>query len=146
MAALQCDFCGGSLTAKSGGVCQCDTCGMKFDRNWVMEKLQAQKNTPAKEPADRVEDLLRQGWSALEAGRQAESKAAFDRVLELEPENARAHLGRYLGICKISTMSEAEAQYEKLFYDQRSSVSVQRIRKLADPELARWFRKMADLT
>lgn len=133
-AALQCEICGGKLIGKPGGIFECDSCGTEYSTEWARAKIQEIKGTvkvegtvevkgtvkldgPVKvEGGVNAESLLKRGWMALEDGKWLEAQVAFDQVLNLEPENVRAHLGRYLGVNKIHTMTEAEEQYEEYFY------------------------------
>ena len=119
---------------KPGGIFECDSCGTEYSTEWARAKIQEIKGTVKVEgtvevtgtvkldgPVEvkggvSVENLLKRGWMALEDGKWLEAQVAFDQVLNLEPENVRAHLGRYLGVIKIHTMAEAEEQYEKYFY------------------------------
>lgn len=40
MAALSCEICGGKLMAKSGGIFECDSCGMQYDKTRIQEMVQ----------------------------------------------------------------------------------------------------------
>lgn len=160
MAALQCDICGGKLMGRPGGIFECDSCGMQYDTAWAKEKIQEIKGTvkvegtvqvagtvkldgPVKvEGGISIENLLRRGWMALEDAKWDEAEKAFDHVLNLEPENARAHMGRYLSGQKVKSMAQAEEKYETVFCVLGDSAEIRRIRKLADPELAQWFARM----
>ena len=45
MAALQCEICGGKLMAKSGGLFECEYCGMQYDKTRIQEMVQEIKGT-----------------------------------------------------------------------------------------------------
>ena len=45
MAALQCEICGGKLVAKSGGLFECEFCGMQYDKTRIQEMVQEIKGT-----------------------------------------------------------------------------------------------------
>ena len=45
MAALQCEICGGKLIAKAGGIFECDSCGMQYDKSRIQEMVQEIKGT-----------------------------------------------------------------------------------------------------
>lgn len=51
MALLQCEICGGKLTMKPGGVCECCDCGMGYDKEWIKEQVAA-INTEKRESSD----------------------------------------------------------------------------------------------
>ena len=84
MAALQCEICGGKLMAKAGGIFECDSCGMQYDKTRIQEMVQEIKGTvkvegtvevqgtvkvdgPVKvEGGVNIESLLKRGWLSLE--------------------------------------------------------------------------------
>ena len=45
MAVLQCEICGGKLMAKSGGLFECEYCGMQYDKTRIQEMVQEIKGT-----------------------------------------------------------------------------------------------------
>ena len=45
MAMLKCDICGGKLTAKAGGLFECEYCGMQYDKTRIQEMVQEIKGT-----------------------------------------------------------------------------------------------------
>ena len=160
MAALQCEICGGKLMAKAGGLFECEYCGMQYDKTRIQEMVQEIKGTvkvegtvevkgtvkvdgPVKvEGGISVENLLKRGWMDLEDRKWAAAEKSFSQALDHEPENCRAHLGRYLSEKKITSMKEAERNYFKLFYEYSYFPEIQRIRELADKELTQWFQRM----
>jgi Tfp pilus assembly protein PilF len=60
----------------------------------------------ASDPGD-TDVLLDRGIALLDAGRLPEARAAFARVLELEPDRARAHLFAGIAAYRMSAYSEA---------------------------------------
>lgn len=119
MAALVCEFCGGSLITKAGGVCECDSCGMQFDKTWVKEKIQEIRGTVKVEGTVEVtgkvqvdggtvkveggvniESLLKRGWLALEDKKWNEATEFFDEALNLNAECSDAYLGILCAKCR----------------------------------------------
>lgn len=114
MAALQCEFCGGKLITKAGGICECDSCGMEFDKTWVKEKIQEIKGTvkvegtvevtgsvkidgPVKiEGGVSAESLLKRGQLALEDGDWDNANGYFEKALDAAPECAEGYLGKLM--------------------------------------------------
>lgn len=106
MAALQCEFCGGKLITKAGGICECDSCGMEFDKTWVKEKIQEIKGTVKVEGTVQVagtvqvdrglnlENQLQRGQLALEDKRWVEAEKFFDEVLNMDAQCALGYLGK----------------------------------------------------
>ena len=112
MAALQCEICGGKLIAKAGGLFECDSCGMQYDKTRIQEMVQEIKGTikvegtvqvagtvkingPVKiEDGPSLQTLLKLGWLALEDLNWESAESYFNKVLERDPESAEAYLGK----------------------------------------------------
>ena len=101
MAALQCEICGGKLMARSGGLFECEYCGMQYDKTRIQEMVQEIKGTVKVEgtvqiagtvkvagPVEvkgstNVENFLKRGKLLLEDQKWNEAQQAFDAALEL---------------------------------------------------------------
>lgn len=112
MAALQCEICGGKLVGKSGGLFECEYCGMQYDKTRIHEMIQEIKGTvkvegtvqvagtvkidgPVKvEDGPSLQTLLKLGWLALEDMNWESAESYFNKVLERDPESAEAYLGK----------------------------------------------------
>lgn len=90
MAALVCDICGGKLVMGSGGVAVCDSCGMEYSVDRIKEKVQEIKGTVHIDNSNMIENWMRMGLSAAQAGNQKEAYEYFSKVVEVDPENWRA--------------------------------------------------------
>ena len=90
MAALVCDICGGKLVMGSGGVAVCDSCGMEYSVDRIKEKVQEIKGTVHVDNSNMIENWMRMGLSAAQAGNQKEAYEYFSKVVEVDPENWRA--------------------------------------------------------
>ena len=115
MAALQCEICGGKLMAKSGGLFECEYCGMQYDKTRIQEMVQEIKGTVKVEgtvqvagtvkvagPVEvkggtNVENFLKRGKLLLEDQKWNEAQQAFDAALELDAECGEAYIG--LAMC-----------------------------------------------
>lgn len=129
MAALQCEICGGKLMAKSGGLFECEYCGMQYDKTRIQEMVQEIKGTvkvegtveikgtvkvdgPVKvEGGVNAESLLKRGWMALEEAKWKEADGYFDEALNLNAESTDAYWGRLCAKYKCSTTDMLIAQY-----------------------------------
>ena len=114
-AALQCEICGGKLVAKSGGLFECEYCGMQYDKTRIQEMVQEIKGTVKVEgtvqvagtvkvagPVEvkggtNVENFLKRGKLLLEDQKWNEAQQAFDAALELDAECGEAYIG--LAMC-----------------------------------------------
>ena len=132
MAALQCEFCGGKLITKAGGICECDSCGMEFDKTWVKEKIQEIKGTVKVEGTVDVKgtvkiegpievkginsaaSLVHLGNMALEDEEYEEAEIFFDKALKNEPQNAWAYLGKFLSEEGYVSLEEFKENYLRI--------------------------------
>ena len=130
MAALQCEFCGGKLITKAGGICECDSCGMEFDKTWVKEKIQEIKGTVKVEGNVEVtgsvkvdgavevkgsvskESLLKRAQLALEDRDWKSAADYFEKVLDVDPECTEAYFGLAMCEAEANTL-EALVNAEK---------------------------------
>lgn len=114
-AKLQCEICGGKLIGKPGGIFECDSCGMEYSTAWAKEKIQeisgtvkvegtvevtgkvqVEGGTVQVEGAATAVSFLRRGELALEDKNWNDARSFFDKVLDVEPENPNAYLGKLL--------------------------------------------------
>ena len=66
MAALTCDICGGKLVVGTGGVAVCDSCGMKYSKERIQEKIKEKKGTVEVSNFASNDSLLKQENLTLE--------------------------------------------------------------------------------
>lgn len=136
MAALQCEICGGKLMAKSGGLFECEYCGMQYDKTRIQEMVQEIKGTvkvegtvqvagtvkvdgPVKvEGGINAESLMKRGWMALEDGNWTEATRTFDQALDMAPESAQAYLGKLMADLQVKTQEDLKEQAEP--FDHKS--------------------------
>lgn len=90
MAALVCDICGGKLVMGSGGIAVCDSCGMEHSPDRVKEKIQEVKGVVRVDNTHMVDNWMKMGTSAAQAGNNKEAYEYFTKVIEVDPDNWRA--------------------------------------------------------
>lgn len=90
MAALVCDICGGKLIMGTGGIAVCDSCGMEHSADRMKEKVQEIKGTVRVDNSHMIDNWMKMGTSAAQAGNQKEAYEYFTKVIEVDPENWRA--------------------------------------------------------
>lgn len=159
MAALKCDICGGKLVAKSGGIFECDSCGMEYDKTRVQEMVQEIKGTVKVEGTVQVAGTVRvagpvkvdgpvqvdgvstlanhikRGNMALSDRRWNDAILAFELALGVDVECAEAHLGKYLAKHKISSRNSLANKYftdlyRKVIYSPANSFDVNEVRRI----------------
>ena len=121
MAALVCDICGGKLMAKSGGIFECEYCGMQYDKTRIQEMVQEIKGTVKVEGTVQVsgtvkvegaankENLLKRGFVQLEDGNWDAAKESFNQILAMDSENGDAYLGLAMATQLISSINSIES-------------------------------------
>ena len=90
MAALVCDICGGKLIMGSGGIAVCDSCGMEHSQDRMKEKIQEIKGVVQVDNSHMVDNWMKMGTSAAQAGNHKEAYDYFTKVIEVDPQNWRA--------------------------------------------------------
>jgi len=130
MALLQCDICGGKLMAKSGGIFECEYCGMQYDKTRIQEMVQEIKGTVKVEGTVQVagtvkvdgpvkvegsaskESLLKRAQLVLEDRDWKSAAEYFGKVLDIDPECAESYFG--LAMCETEANTlEALVNAEK---------------------------------
>lgn len=147
-AKLQCEICGGKLVGKPGGIFECEYCGTEYSTEWARSKIQEIQGTVRVEGPVTVtgklsvegtateKSLLKRGLQLLEDGKYSEAREYFDRVLDVNPEEANAYLGRLLcGFEVRSCVALAEIIYRPL-----SSSDFQRAFRYGDETLRETLR------
>ena len=135
MAALVCEICGGKLMAKPGGIYECEFCGIQYDTAWAKEKIQEIKGTVKVEGTVQVagtvkveggasvESLLKRGFLALEDGKWDKADEYFEKVLDIEPENAQAYLGKLMYQLEVP-LKESLTEVEKPFDSNKNYIKL----------------------
>ena len=90
MAALVCDICGGKLVMGSGGIAICDSCGMEHSPDRMKEKIQEIKGVVRVDNSHMVDNWMKMGTAAAQAGNNKEAYDYFTKVIEVDPNNWRA--------------------------------------------------------
>ena len=130
-AKLQCEICGGKLIGKPGGIFECDSCGTEYSTEWAKAKIQEIRGTVTVEGTVEVTgkvqveggsvtvegtanatSFLRRGELALEDGKWDAAKSFFDKVLNIEPENAQAYLGKLLAGRRLHSAKQLETEVQ----------------------------------
>lgn len=90
MAALVCDICGGKLAIGSGGIAVCDSCGMEHTKERMQEKVQEIKGTVRVDNSHMIDNWMKMGNTASQAGNNREAYNYFTKVIEIDNDNWRA--------------------------------------------------------
>ena len=106
MALFKCQACGAPLEVRDGTeVAFCPYCGMK--QTLPKDPVQVMSDGTS------VDSLLKRAFMFLEDGEFEKANEYCDRVLDIEPENARAYLCKLMADLRVSKMDNL-ARVEKL--------------------------------
>lgn len=122
MAALVCEICGGKLMAKSGGLFECEYCGMQYDKTRIQEMVQEIKGTVKVEGTVEVtgtvkvegnvsvQNFLKRGQMALSDNKWLDADIYFNEALNIDSECAQAYLGKLLCELRVSQIDELKGR------------------------------------
>ena len=114
--------------AKAGGIFECDSCGMQYDKTRIQEMVQEIKGTVKVEGTVQVagtvtvdehkskENLLKRGRIALESGDWMEAKKHFDGVLNYDADCIEAYYGKCCAVCYCDNIHKAIAKKAQKYY------------------------------
>lgn len=148
MAALQCEICGGKLMAKSGGLFECEYCGMQYDKTRIQEMVQEIKGTVKVEgtvqvagtvkvegpvTVNRSEDARNcalRGWQILKDRRKSkEAETVLNDALKIDPTCPEAHIGLLFLLYDASNFEELATAVIKSNFDFREQHLYQNAKK-----------------
>lgn len=118
MAVIKCKMCGGDLNVTEGStVVECEYCGCKQTIPNLNSERKLTSALPATPAAPGVESLLKRAWMFLEDREWKNADAYFDKVLDIDPECARAYAGK---VCaerekpSLADMAEKDSYADEL--------------------------------
>lgn len=140
MKQLTCEMCGSTDMIKEDGVFVCQSCGCKYSveeaKKMMIEGTVEIKGAVQVDKNNEIDALLKRIFMFLEEGDWSNADKYCEKVLDIDPENAEAYLGKL--------MVEYELNYIEQFTDLDSSQypinSPKKI--LPDVEESNFFSKM----
>ena len=94
MKALTCEMCGSTNLIKEDGVFVCQSCGTKYSveeaKKMMVEGTVDVKGTIKVDKSNEIDNLLKMAEEAIGSVNSDEAYSYANRVLEIEPENAKA--------------------------------------------------------
>jgi len=131
-AKLQCEICGGKLVGKPGGIFECENCGTEYSTAWAKEKIQeitgkvqvegtvevtgkvqVEGGTVQVDASANKDALLKRAFMMLADGEWAKADKLLEDVLNIDPECARAYLGRLMMQLKVRRQTDLASLDEK---------------------------------
>ena len=107
MKQLTCEMCGSTDMLKQDGVFVCQSCGCKYSIEEAkkllveVEGTVEVQGTVAVDKTKETEALLRRAFMLIEDGEWFSAKEYFEKVLDVDPENAKAYLGKLMVECRV---------------------------------------------
>ena len=149
---LQCEICGGKLIGKAGGIYECDSCGMEYDTTWVKEKIQQIQGTVKVEGTVEVtgkvqvdtaankDALLKRAFMLLEEKNWEKADELLEQVLNIDPENGEAYLGKLMADKRVAKREDLKSQWLPINIDNAIFYKyVKELIRYATPELKQFI-------
>lgn len=153
MAALNCEICGGKITASErDGWYLCESCGMEYPTEWVKKKFAFTQKVSVEgvvkvEASDSADTLAKAGDTFLGLGEYVKAEDSFQKLTTAYPSDWRGWWG--LVLCEtvgLTNLSESDKTHHHFAFVQKlapkenySEVSTQYmsyLQKVADNEAA----------
>ena len=105
MKQLTCEMCGSTDLIKQDGVFVCQSCGCKYSveeaKKMMIEGTVEVKGTVKVDSSDELQNLLKRAFDFLEDGDWKSANEYCEKVLDIDPENAQAYLGKLMCDCRV---------------------------------------------
>ena len=135
MKQLACEMCGSTDLAKENGFVVCQSCGMKYSveeaKKLMIEGTVEVTGTVAVDKTKEAEALLKRAFMFLSEGDWASVNKYCDMVLDIDPENAQAYLGKLMADLGVQKQEDIKNCYE----DFRSNNYFKKAMLYADDKL-----------
>ena len=132
MAVFKCRICGGTVEFEEGAtVGVCDSCGTKQ----TLQELEKGRDAdvPAEENPVGIAPLLKRVFMFLEDGDWRSANEYCEKVLDQDPENAQAYLGKLMAECRVH--KQENLKNCPVPFDV--SNNYKKVVRFADPELVK---------
>ncbi len=141
MKQLTCEMCGSTELLKQDGVFVCQTCGTKYSveeakKMMIEGTVEVQVNQ-----TENLKALQKRAADFIEEGRFEEAITYSERMLDIEPENARAHFINLMAKNSISKVSD----WSRVCIS-KNDPTLQKVLKYADDELRELVQKCYSMT
>ena len=135
MKQLTCEMCGSTDLAKENGFVVCQSCGMKYSveeaKKLMIEGTVEVHGTVKVDKSNEIETLLKRAFILLEDGDKNTANEYFEKVLSMDPDNAKAYLGKFMWSYSLKKLDDVK----NLYKDFTKSQYFERAVRFADAEL-----------
>ncbi len=133
MAILKCKICGGDLNVAEGQtVCECDYCGSRQ----TVPTLDSEKKLTVvvqQQWNENAAPLLERVFMFLEDGNWNSANEYCEKVLDIDPRNAEAYLGKLMAELKVKTREQLKNQQQTF----ENSINCQKALRFGNETLKR---------
>ena len=122
MKQLTCEMCGSTDMIKEDGVFVCQSCGCKYSveeaKKLMIEGTVEIKGTVQVDKNNEIDALLKRVFMFLEEEKWKEADEYCEKVLDIDPENPEAYLGKLMVEYELSYISDI-TWYTPDFYEKK---------------------------
>lgn len=122
MKQLTCEMCGSNDLLKQEGVFVCQTCGTKYSveeaKKMMIEGTVEIKGAVQVDKNNEIDALLKRVFMFLEEEKWKEADEYCEKVLDIDPENPEAYLGKLMVEYELSYISDI-TWYTPDFYEKK---------------------------
>ena len=104
MKQIRCEVCGSTDLIKQDGLFVCQSCGIQYSLEEV-KKLMVE-GTVKIDKTDEIENLLKRAFMLLEEAKWDEADKLLEEILNKDPENAQAYVGKLMIQLKVKTQDK----------------------------------------
>lgn len=138
MKQLKCEMCGSSDIIKQDGLFVCQSCGVKYSLEEAKKLLV--EGMVKIDKTDEIQNLLKRAFMHLEEGKWTDANKILDQILNQEPENAQAYVGKLMLQLRVKN----EEEIDQMPISIEGSINYKRIMQFGDEVLKTRFSKYAN--
>ena len=135
MKQITCEMCGSTDLAQENGFVVCQSCGMKYSveeaKKLMIEGTVEVQGTVKIDKSNETDNLIKRLFILLEDGDWDSASGVCDEILKIDPENAKAYLGKLMIDLHVSKQENIKSCYE----DFSQNNNFQRAVRYADDQL-----------
>ena len=145
MKQLTCEMCGSNDLVKQDGVFVCQNCSCKYSteeaKKMMVEGTVEVTGTVKVDSSASTENFLKMARTAHEIGNYNESKAYYSKVLEMQPTNCEALVGK--GVSELYSSNLADIRSDELIGYISKAIQYKKKEDISDVEINSFIEKAA---
>ncbi len=145
MKQLTCEMCGSNDLVKQDGVFVCQSCGCKYSveeaKKMMVEGTVEVTGTVKVDSSASIENFLKMATTAHEIGNYDESKEYYSKVLEMQPTNCEALVGK--GVSELYSSNLADIRSDELIGYISKAIEYKKKEDVSDIEVNAFIEKAA---